>query len=77
MFSKEKETWWWSDEVQNSIKMKEAAFKEWQGDRENQEKRDCYKAAKEQATKEWYEEMKTPEGEKRVYKVEKRERARK
>ena len=61
----EKETWWWSDEVQISIKMKKATFKEWQGDRENQEKRHRYKAAKneawrsvaeakEQATKEWY-----------------------
>ncbi|KAJ8381208.1 hypothetical protein SKAU_G00019860 [Synaphobranchus kaupii] len=74
--------------AENSIKKKKAAFKEWQGDRENQEKRDRYKAAKkearrsvaeakEQATKEWYEEMETPEGEKRVYKVVKqRERAR-
>ena len=68
--------------------MKKATFKEWQGDRENQEKRDRYKAAKkearrsvaeakEQVTMEWHEEMETPEGEKRVYKVEKqRERAR-
>ena len=25
-----KETWWWSEEVQTSIKKKEEAFKNWQ-----------------------------------------------
>ena len=76
----DKETWWWSAEVQGKIKEKKDPFKEWQVDRENQGKRDTFKEkkkeakkavteAKDQATKEWYEQMGIPEGEKRVYKV--------
>ncbi|XP_063590237.1 craniofacial development protein 2-like [Penaeus indicus] len=69
-------------EVQEKIKEKKKAFKEWRDDKESLEKRNRYKVAKretkravavakEEAVGDWYTEMETPEGEKRIYKVDK------
>ncbi|XP_047488445.1 uncharacterized protein LOC125038866 [Penaeus chinensis] len=66
----ERETWWWMEEV----KEKKKTFKEWQHDEESLEKRNRYKVAKretersvavakEEAVRDWYAEMETPEKE--------------
>ena len=43
-----KETWWWNEEVQEKIKAKKAAFKEWQRTREESKKEE-YKVRKGEA----------------------------
>ncbi|XP_034047688.1 collagen alpha-2(V) chain [Thalassophryne amazonica] len=76
-----RETWWWSKEVQETIKNKKEAYKSWQrsgGD----DKRNAYKEAKREAKravakakkevwKDWYDNLETKEGEKKIYKVAK------
>ena len=82
----ERETWWRGNAVQNVIKRKRDAFKEWQRDRDNTELETKYKdakkeakrevaKAKEEATKEWYDNMESKEGERCMYRVA-RQRAR-
>ena len=76
-----KETWWWSQEVQTSIKKKKEAFKNWQTEgtdqlkevykeKKKEAKRDVAKA-KEEGYKEWYENLDTREGEKTIYRIAK------
>ena len=43
-----KETWWWNEEVQEKIKAKKAAFKEWQRTRDESKKEE-YKVRKGEA----------------------------
>ena len=70
----DKETWWWNEEVQESIQRKRLAKRKWdsQGDKESREeyklmrhqaKREVAKA-KEKAYGELYERLDTKEGEK-------------
>ncbi|GFS06054.1 retrovirus-related Pol polyprotein LINE-1 [Elysia marginata] len=77
----DKETWWWSEEVQTSIKKKKEAFKNWQRggtdqlkevykEKKKEAKRTVAKA-KEEGYKEWYENLDTREGEKTIYRIAK------
>lgn len=74
-----KETWWWSEEVQEKIKKKKESFKAWQRGG-SEDLREAYKEAKretkkvvakakEEAWADWYDNMETEEGEKMIYKV--------
>ena len=45
-----KETWWWNESVQDKLKMKKKAFKEWQTSWDGQTKEN-YKKAKKEAKK--------------------------
>ena len=77
----ERETWWWNEEVQESLRRKKDAFKkcQLQGGNEMKEaykntKREAKAAvakAKNEAYKEWYDKMRTEEGERMIYKVAK------
>ncbi|GFS15628.1 endonuclease-reverse transcriptase HmRTE-e01 [Elysia marginata] len=77
----DKETWWWSEEVQTSIKKKKEAFKNWQREGTDQlkelykeKKKEAERAvakAKKEGYKEWYENLDTREGEKTIYKIAK------
>ncbi|GFS01871.1 endonuclease-reverse transcriptase HmRTE-e01 [Elysia marginata] len=68
----DKETWWWSEEVQTSIKKKKEAFKNWQREGTDQlkevykeKKKEAKRAvakAKEVSYKQWYENLDTREG---------------
>ena len=71
----ERDTWWWSEEVQENLRMK------WQMQDGNELKED-YKntkreakaavaKAKNETCKEWYDKMGTEEGERMIYKVAK------
>ncbi|KAF7710092.1 hypothetical protein HF521_008964 [Silurus meridionalis] len=75
----DKETWWWNEEVQESIRGKRLAKQKWdqQSDEKSwqeykemrqQVKRDAAKA-KEKANKELYERLDTKEGEKDLYRL--------
>jgi len=74
-----KETWWWNEEVQLALKEKKEAFKKWQKNTNtatkteyNQKKNLAKKAvgrAKHEAWREWYEELDTPEGAQKIYKI--------
>ena len=77
----ERETWWWNEEVQESLRRKKDAFTKWQMQGGN-ELKDAYKntkreakaavaKAKNEAYKEWYDKMGTEEGERVIYKVAK------
>ena len=76
-----KETWWWSEEVQTSIKKKKEAFKNWQREGTDQlkevykeKKKEAKRAvakAKEEGYKEWYENLDSREGEKTIYMIAK------
>ena len=70
----ERETWWWSNVIQDVIKKKLNAYKEWQHDQGNTELQRKYKEhkrkakkevakAKKEATKDWYDNLGTKEGE--------------
>jgi hypothetical protein len=75
----DKETLWWNEEVQESIRMKSLAKKEWDSKRdeesrqENKAKRGKAKRvvamAKEKAYDELYERLDTREGEKDLYRL--------
>ena len=77
----DKESWWWNEDVQEVVKAKKVAKKAWdkysqQGDREryDRHKKDAKKTvaqAKAQALNEIYEELETPEGEKKIYRIAK------
>ncbi|KAK3561622.1 hypothetical protein QTP86_010757 [Hemibagrus guttatus] len=75
----DKETWWWNEEVQDSIQRKRLAKKKWDMDRteENRQeykelqrrvKREVYKA-KQKAYDELYTRLDTREGEKDLYRL--------
>ena len=77
----ERETWWWNEEVQESLRREKDAFKKWQMQGGN-ELKEAYKntkreakaavaKAKNEAYKEWYDKMGTEEGERMIYKVTK------
>ncbi|KAK3548575.1 hypothetical protein QTP70_014501, partial [Hemibagrus guttatus] len=76
---KDKETWWWNDEVQDSIQRKRLAKKKWDMDR-TEENRQEYKElqrrvkrevskAKQKAYDELYTRLDTREGEKDLYRL--------
>jgi len=75
----EKETWWWNEDLQDSIKEKKKAFRTWQRNRDDRAKEE-YRAAKrkakaevarakEEAYSDWYEILGTKEGEQQIYRV--------
>ena len=74
----ERKTWWWNEEVQESLRRKKDAFKKWQMQGENELKEayknmkrdtnDAVAKAKYEAHKEWYDKMGTEEGERMIYK---------
>ncbi|KAK3561228.1 hypothetical protein QTP86_029608, partial [Hemibagrus guttatus] len=75
----DKETWWWNEEVQDSIQMKRLAKKKWDMDR-TEENRQEYKElqrrvkrevskAKQKAYDELYTRLDTREGEKDLYRL--------
>ena len=77
----DKETWWWNDEVQEVIKAKKVAKKIWETSG-RQEDRDIYRQANKAAKKavamnkalamnELYEELETPEGERKMFRIAK------
>lgn len=77
----EKETWWWEEEVQDSIKNKKEAFRSWQKEKSNSKREEYREAnkrtkiavakAKDKAYKEWYDKLGTKEGENMIYRVTK------
>ena len=77
----DKETWWWNEEVQEKVKMKKEAKKifERTGSEEdrqmyrraNKEAKGAVAKAKAGAVQGLYEELETPEGSKRIYKIAK------
>ena len=77
----ERETLWWNEEVQESMRRKKDAFKKWQMQGGN-ELKEAYKTtkreakaavakAKHEAYKEWYDKMGTEGGERMIYRVAK------
>ena len=75
----DKETWWWNEEVQESIKKKRLAKRNWDRQRDEksrqgykkirkQVKKDVVKA-KEKVYEEMYEKLGTKEGEKELYRL--------
>ena len=78
---KERETWWWNNEVQDAIKEKKRAFKIWQRDNTEENKRSYREkanltkrkvaAAKEQAWREWSEGLHREETVKSMFKIAK------
>ena len=75
------ETWWWNDKVQKVIKVKKVANKIWDASR-RQEDKDRYRQANKAAKKavattkalainELYEELETPEGERKIFRLAK------
>ncbi|KAK3513183.1 hypothetical protein QTP70_009768 [Hemibagrus guttatus] len=77
--NEDKETWWWNEEVQDSIQRKRLAKKKWDMDR-NEENRQEYKElqrrvkrevskAKKKAYEELYTRLDTREGEKDLYRL--------
>ncbi|KAK3509671.1 hypothetical protein QTP70_008417 [Hemibagrus guttatus] len=76
----DKETWWWNEEVQDSIQRKRLAKKKWDMDRteENRQeykelqrrvKREVLKGPKQKAYEELYTRLDTREGEKDLYRL--------
>ena len=77
----ERETLWWNEEVQESMRREKDAFKKWQM-HGGHELKEAYKnmkrktraavaKAKNEVYKEWYDKMGTEEGERMIYKVAK------
>ena len=77
----DKETWWWNDKVQEVITAKKVAKKIWETSRRQEDKyiyRQANKAAKKAVAKnkalamnELYEELETPEGERKLVRIAK------
>ena len=81
---RERETWWWCDEVRQAITAKRKAFKEWQAE-QTEEKKEAYKAktrqanravaaAKEAAWQEWCKEIDGAEVRQKMFKIAKQMR---
>ena len=71
----DKETWWWNGKVQEVIKAKKVAKKIWETSR-RQEDKDIYRQANKATNKalamnELYEELATPEGETKIFRLAK------
>ncbi len=77
----DKETWWWNREVQEVVKEKKEAKKKWETSGRDEDRVNFKRAKKEakrevarakaQAMNEVYEELETPEGEKKIYRIAK------
>ena len=78
-WKEDKETWWWDEEVQESIRKKRLAKKRWDIQRDEESKQE-YKEMRREAKKEvakakskaydeLYEELDTKEGEKTLYRL--------
>ncbi|XP_026746110.1 uncharacterized protein LOC113507456 [Trichoplusia ni] len=83
----DRDTWWWNEEVQNVLKEKKAAFKEWQGveimnaslkDEKKAFYNECKKRAKKavavaraRAQERLYETLDSPSGQKVLYRITK------
>ena len=78
---RDKETWWWNDEVQEVLKAKKVAKMMWETSR-RQEDKDRYRQANKAANKavatakalaknELYEDLETPEGESKIFRMAK------
>src|ERR1700733_2360735 len=78
----ERDSWWWSEEVQLAVKNKKEAFKRWQVNRLDADFRKAYKIASKETKKSvakaksisvqhLYEELSTKEGEAKIYKIAK------
>ena len=81
---KERETWWWCEEVRQAITEKRKAFRNWQADR-TEEKKETYRekkrqakravaAAKDAAWREWSRELDSAEGKQKMFKIAKQMR---
>ena len=76
---RERETWWWSEEVRNVIGQKKRAFKVWQRTRNNTDKevyqarkreaRRCVWEAKRRMWEQWSENLNTMEGRNKMFRV--------
>ena len=77
-----KETWWWNEKLQETVKRKKEAFKVWQQDRGDTEKKQLYKdsnkavkksvaEAKMEAEKDLYDELELKEGQAKIYRIAK------
>ena len=77
----DKETWWWNDEVRDAIRAKKEAKKKWETSGRHEERniyRQANKAAKKEvaiskahAMDEVFNELETPEGERKIYRIAK------
>ena len=74
----EKESWWWDEEVQRRLKEKKEAYKKMKKGGDSQEYKEKKKQAKrevarakEEAWKEWYDNLGTRHGEKTIYRIAK------
>ena len=76
---RQKETWWWNEEVQEALKTKKKAFKILQNTN-SMEDLETYRTAKRAAKRavsiakwnaatEWYNKLETREGQKTIYKI--------
>ena len=75
----DKETWWWNEEVQESIKKKRLAKRNWDRQRDEKSRQEYKKIrqqvkkdvakAKEKVYEEMYEKLDTKEGEKELYRL--------
>ncbi|KAK3542667.1 hypothetical protein QTP86_032413 [Hemibagrus guttatus] len=75
----DKETWWWNEEVQDSIQRKRLAKKKWDMDRTEENRQECKELqrkvkrevskAKQKAYDEMYTRLHTREGEKDMYRL--------
>ena len=79
---KERDTWWWSEDVLRVVKNKKEAFKRWQKMRHDTSLKAVYKKAcketksvvakaKHEATKHIYDELDMKEGQVKIYKIAK------
>ena len=76
---RERETWWWNEEVQEVIKVKKVAFKKWQRTRNEEDrveyqlkKREAKAAvgrARKEAWRQWSENLNTREGRNKLFRV--------
>jgi hypothetical protein len=81
---KERETWWWSEEVKIAIAEKKKYFKEWQRERTEEAKQQykekarqakrSVRSAKDQAWQEWCQEIHTTEGRQKMFRLAKQMR---
>ena len=76
---RERQTWWWREEVRQAIKEKKAAFKKWQNEKTEENKavyREKSKQAKRavaiaqsQAWEEWCQDIRTAEGRQKMFRL--------
>ena len=76
---RERQTWWWNEDVQETVKKKKQAFKVWQRTKLNSDKeiyqtrkreaRRCVYLARRRAWTEWSENLNTAEGRNKMFRV--------